>query len=54
MENWFIIQRFYYRLSRAVHGHIDAKAGGSFLSMKVEPAHALVEKLVCSQGRDFE
>jgi hypothetical protein len=45
---------FYYGMSRVVHSHIDARAGGSSLSMKIYPAHTLIEKLVSSQGRDDE
>ena len=45
---------FYYGLSRTARGQIDAEAEGLFLSLKVEPAHTFIEKMVSSQGQDDE
>ena len=45
---------FYYGLSRAVRGQIDAEAGGLFLSLKKEPTYTFIEIMVSSQSQDDE
>ena len=45
MEEWLIIQRFFNGLNTPAQNHIDAALGGSFLSLSVVIAKALVEKI---------
>jgi hypothetical protein len=50
MEEWFIIQSFYYELIRTAREHIDAAAGGSFFALSIEEAHKLIEKIAFELG----
>jgi hypothetical protein len=50
MDQWFIIQSFYYGLIHSAREHIDAAAGGSFFSLSIEEAWALIEKMASSQS----
>ena len=50
MEKWLILQNFYNGLTTMSKGHIDAAAGGAFLSLTVEKAKALIEKMIENQG----
>jgi hypothetical protein len=45
MEEWFIIESFYHGLIRSTREHIDAAARGSFVALRIEEAHILVEKM---------
>jgi hypothetical protein len=38
MEEWFIIQSFYYELIHSAREHIDAAVGGSFFALSIEAA----------------
>jgi hypothetical protein len=42
MEEWLIIQNFFHGLSQQAQDHIDAAAGGAFLSLDVARAKALI------------
>ena len=49
MENWLVLQNFYNGLTPMSRGHIDAAAGGAFLSLTINGATALIEKMVSNQ-----
>lgn len=49
IEGWLVLQNFYNGLTAMSKGHIDAAAGGAFLSLTVEGATALIEKMVSNQ-----
>jgi hypothetical protein len=50
MEKWLIIQSFFHGLHRSAQEHLDAAAGGYFLSLSVNAAQALIEKMAINQG----
>ena len=50
MENWLMLQNFYNGLTPMSRGHIDAAAGGAFLSLTTNGATALIDKMVTNQG----
>jgi hypothetical protein len=54
IEEWFIIQSFYYGLVRSAQEHIDAAARGSFFALSIEEARKLVEKMDSNQSWDEE
>jgi hypothetical protein len=45
-----VLQNFYDGLTPMSRGHIDAAAGGSFLSHTIDGAMALIEKMVSNQS----
>jgi hypothetical protein len=52
MESWLVLQSFYNGLTPISRGHLDAAAGGAFLSLTINEAMALIEKMVTNQGYD--
>jgi len=50
MEDWLVLQNFYEGLTPMSKGHVDAAAGGAFLSLTVANAIALSEKMVANQS----
>ncbi|XP_021317681.1 uncharacterized protein LOC110435904 [Sorghum bicolor] len=50
MEGWLVLQNFYEGLTAMCKGHIDAIAGGAFLSLTITQATALIEKMVANQS----
>jgi len=48
MEYWLVLQNFYEGLTPMSKGHVDAAAGGVFLSLTIENAMALIEKMVAN------
>ena len=50
MEEWLIIQNFFHGLNQQAKDHIDAAAGGSFLSLDVAGAKALIDKIASNQS----
>jgi hypothetical protein len=50
MENWLVLQNFYNGLTPMSKGHLDAAAGGAFLSLTIDGATALIDKIVANQG----
>jgi hypothetical protein len=54
IEEWFIIQSFYYGLIRSAQEHIDAAARGSFFALSIEEARKLVEKMDSNQSWNEE
>src|SRR5919197_5992975 len=49
MENWLVLQNFYNGLTPMSKGHLDATAGSAFLSLTVNDATALINKMVENQ-----
>jgi uncharacterized protein with von Willebrand factor type A (vWA) domain len=50
MEEWLIIQNFFHGLSQRAQDHIDAAAGGAFLSLNVARAKAFINKISSNQS----
>ena len=50
MEEWRIVQIFFNGLNTPAQNLIDAASGGSFLSLSVAAAKALVEKIASNQS----
>ena len=50
MEDWLVLQNFYEGLTAMSKGHVDAVAGGAFLSLTIARATALIEKMVANQS----
>ena len=48
MEEWLMLQNFYKGLTPMSKGHVDAAAGGAFLSLTTNGAKALIEKMVAT------
>jgi hypothetical protein len=54
MEDWLLMQTFYHGLTNSTHENMDAAAGGSFLSLTISKATALVEKMTSNHGWNKE
>ena len=50
MEEWMIIQNFFHGLNERSQEHVDATAGGAFLSLDVARERMLVEKIFANQS----
>ena len=50
MEDWLMLWNFYKWLTPISKGHVDAAAGGAFLSLTFANARALIEKMVANQS----
>ena len=50
MEEWLIIQNFFYGLNQRSQDHMDAAAGGAFLSLDVAGARTLIDKVDSNQS----
>ena len=50
MKDWLMLQNFYEGLTPMSKGHVDAAAGGAFLSLTIENATTLIEKMVANQS----
>jgi predicted RNase H-like nuclease (RuvC/YqgF family) len=50
MEEWLLMQGFYHGLTQKAREHLDATAGGSFLSLTIRKAKSLIEKISENQG----
>ena len=50
IENWLVLQNFYDGLIPMSRGHLDAAAGGAFLSLTIDGATALINKMVSNQS----
>ena len=50
MEEWLIIKNFFHVLNQQAKDHVDAAAGGSFLSLNVAGAKMLIDKIACNQS----
>jgi hypothetical protein len=54
MENWLLMQTFNHGLTNSTRETMDATAGGAFLSLTINQATALMEKMVSNQGWNEE
>jgi hypothetical protein len=45
MENWLLMQTFYHGLTNSTRETMDVAAGGAFLSLTINRATTLVEKM---------
>jgi hypothetical protein len=50
MKNWLVLQNFYEGLTPMSKGHVEAAAGGVFLSLTIDGATALIKKMVANQS----
>jgi hypothetical protein len=50
IKNWLVLQNFYDGLTIMSKGHIDATTGGAFLSLTIDGATALINKMVTNQS----
>jgi hypothetical protein len=50
MENWLLMQTFYHGLTNNTRETMDAIVGGAFLSLTIDQATTLVEKMASNQG----
>jgi hypothetical protein len=50
MENWLLMQTFYYGLNTSSRETMDATARGGFLSLNLADATSLVEKMASNQS----
>jgi hypothetical protein len=50
MEDWLLIQGFYNRLIQKSREQLDAIARGSFMSLTLEKAKILLEKIAKNQS----
>ena len=50
MENRLVMQTFYHGLSNSTRETMNAATGGTFLSLTISQATALVEKMASNQG----
>jgi hypothetical protein len=50
MEDWLVLHNFYEGLTAMSKGHVDAIAGGAFLSLTITNATALIEKMAANQS----
>ena len=50
IENWLVLQYFYDGLTIMSRGHIDAVAGGAFLSLTIDGATTLINKMLSNQS----
>jgi len=50
IENWLVHQNFYDGLTNMSRRHIDVAAGGAFLSLTIDEATTLINKMVSNQS----
>jgi len=50
MEDWLVLQNFYEGFTAMSKGHVDAATGGAFLSLTINEATALIEKMLANQS----
>jgi hypothetical protein len=50
MENWLVLQNFCEGFMPMSKGHVDAAAGGAFLSLTINDAMALIKMMVANQS----
>jgi hypothetical protein len=49
MEEWLLMQTFYYGLIQKSREQLDATTGGSFMSLTAGKAKVLMEKITANQ-----
>jgi hypothetical protein len=50
MEEWLLMQTFYYRLIQKYCEQLDATAGGSFMSLTARKANVLMKNIAANQS----
>jgi hypothetical protein len=50
MEYWLMLQNLYDGFMPMSKGHVDATARGEILSLTIDGAKALIEKMVANQS----
>ena len=50
IENWLVLQNFYDGLIPISRGHLDAATRGTFLSLTIDGATTLINKMVSNQS----
>jgi hypothetical protein len=50
MEEWLLMQTFYYGLIQKSHEQLDATARGSFMSLTAGKVEVLIEKIAAIQS----
>ena len=50
IESWLVLQNFYDGLIPMSRGHLDVAARGAFLSLTIDRAMALINKMVSNQS----
>ena len=50
MEDWFLMQSFYYGLTQKAHEQLDATIGGSFMSLTLGKSKTLMDKIASNHG----
>jgi hypothetical protein len=50
MEDWLLMQGFYHGLTKKAHEQLNTTARGSFMSLSLRKAEALMEKITSNQG----
>ena len=50
MKNWLVLQNFYNGLTPMSKGHLNAAAGGAILSLTINDATTLINKMVENQA----
>jgi hypothetical protein len=50
MESWLMVQNFYDGLTPMSKGHVDAATRGAFLSLTINGATTLIEKMLVNQS----
>ena len=50
MEDWLLMQGFYHGLTKKAHEQLDAATGGVFMSLTIDKAKALMEKIASNRG----
>ena len=50
IENWLVLQNFYDGLIPMSRGHLDVATGDAFLSLTIDGATALINKMVSNQS----
>ena len=50
MEEWLIIHNFFHDLNQQAKDHVDAAAGGSFLSLDVAGTKTLIDMIASNQS----
>jgi hypothetical protein len=54
MKRWLLLQTFYHGLVTSIRESVDAAAGGAFLSLKLDEATSLIEKMTSNQSWNEE
>jgi hypothetical protein len=50
MEKWLLLHTLYHGLVTSTHESVDAAGGGASLSLKLDEATTLIEKMASNQS----